>query len=200
MMDFKQIVQERYATKKFDGKKIPQDKVDQLFDLIRMAPTSWNLQPYKVKVITDDATKKELLPLSWNQEQITTCSHLLVFCADSDVMALIDKLEKLMLANGTPKDAVTNLAGMMRGAFKDKSEADRLAWAQRQAYLALENAMLGARALGFDSCPMEGFNPKEFAKVLKLPKNLVPTALCPIGFAADKPRPKVRFAKEDMFF
>jgi nitroreductase / dihydropteridine reductase len=46
---------------------------------------------------------------------------------------------------------------------------------------------------------MEGFSPEEYSKILKLPKNLVPTALCPIGYAADTPRPKIRLSKEEIF-
>ena len=198
-MDFKQIVMGRYATKKFDGRKIPQDKVDELFELILCAPSSWNIQPWKIKVINDEETKKKLAPVSWDQPQITTCSHLFVFCADSDVMSCINRLEKLMAKNMSVQKA-KEMTDMMRGAFKNSTEEYCLAWAQRQTYLALENALLGAKALGFDSCPMEGFSGEEYSKILKLPKNIVPTALCAIGFAADTPQPKVRFDKKDIFF
>ena len=198
-MEFKQIVMARYATKKFDGKKISQEKVDELFELIRHAPSSWNIQPWKIKVITDDATKEKLSPASWNQAQITTCAHLLVFCADSAIMKRIDALEKLMTKE-MPAEKAKEATNYMRSAFKDTTENYRIACAQRQLYLALENAVLGAKALGFDSCPMEGFNAEEYAKILNLPKNIVPTALCTIGFAADTPRAKIRFPKEEIFF
>ena len=79
------------------------------------------------------------------------------------------------------------------------SEEQKLSWSQRQAFLALGNALNGAKSLGFDSCPMEGFDPKEYAKILGLPGNLVPTALCPIGYASDKPNPKLRFPKDEVF-
>src|SRR3989344_3295438 len=108
-MNFKQLVMGRYAAKSFDGRKISQDKIDELFELIRHAPSSWNLQPWKVKVVTEEETKRKLAPASWNQPQVTSCSHLLVFCADSDILALIEKLEKLMLASGVVVDVVKNL-------------------------------------------------------------------------------------------
>ena len=75
----------------------------------------------------------------------------------------------------------------------------RLAWSQRQTYLALGNALNGSKSLGFDSCPMEGFNPSEYSKILNLPSNIVPTALCTIGFANDTPKPKVRNTTEEVF-
>ncbi len=199
-MSFKDIVMGRYATKKFDGKKIEQKKVDELLEIIRYAASSFGLQPWKIKVVADMETKEKLAPASWNQPQITTCSHLLVFCANTDIDSLIDNYEKYMKKSGAPEDAIKGYIGTMRGWAQGLDDAKRLSWSQRQTYLALGNAINGAKASGFDSCPMEGFSPEEYAKILHLPKNIVPTALCPIGFAADTPRPKLRFAKEEIFF
>src|SRR3989338_368176 len=95
-MNFKEIVMARYATKKFDGKKLDQKKVDELFGMIRHAASSFGLQPWKIKVIADKETKEKLAPASWNQPQITTCSHLLVFCANTDIVGNINLLEKKM--------------------------------------------------------------------------------------------------------
>ena len=59
-MEFKELLMARYATKKFDGKIIDDGKIDQLFEMIRYAPSALNLQPWKVKVVTDIETKKKL--------------------------------------------------------------------------------------------------------------------------------------------
>ncbi len=53
--------------------------------MIRFAPSALNLQPWKVKVVTDEDTKKKLSAASMEQAQINSCSHLLVFCADTDL-------------------------------------------------------------------------------------------------------------------
>ena len=199
-MNFKDIVMARYAAKKFDGKKIDQKKVDELFELIRHAASSFGLQPWKIKVITEQAIKEKLAPASWNQSQITTCSHLLVFCANTDVDGLIDNYEAYMKKSGAPEESVKGYITMMRGWAGGLDDAKRISWAQRQVYIALGNAINGAKALGFDSCPMEGFSSEEYAKILHTPKGIIPTVLCPIGFAADSPRPKLRFSKEEIFF
>ena len=198
-MIFEKIVHERYATKLFDGRKIPESKVKNLLELIRYAPSSFNIQPWKVVIITDQKLKEKLSPASLNQAQIKSCSHLLVFCADKNIAGNIDKLEKLMLEAGAKPESIRGYMKMMRDFDKSLSDEQKLAWAQRQAYLALGNALNGAKSLGFDSCPMEGFNPAEYSKMLDLPDNLVPTALCPIGYASDKPNSKLRFPKEDIF-
>ena len=199
LMDFEKIVRERYATKMFDGRKLPQDKINKLLELIRYAPSSFNIQPWVIKVVTDQATKEKLAPASWNQPQITSCSHLLVFCANKDIAGNIDKLEKLMIRQGAKPDQIKDYIEMMKNFEKNLSDEQKLAWAQRQTYLALGNALNGTKSLGFDSCPMEGFNPAEYAKILKLPSDLVPTALCPIGYASDNPKQKIRFPQEEIF-
>ncbi|HLC54131.1 MAG TPA: NAD(P)H-dependent oxidoreductase [Candidatus Nanoarchaeia archaeon] len=193
-MEFKDIVHKRYAVKKFDGKKIPQFKVDELLELIRHAPSSFNIQPWKIKIIEDQTTKEKLLPASWNQPQITSCSHLLIFCADTDIKQNIDKLEALFREKGIP----TNYIPIMHDFEKSMTPAQKLSWAQRQLYLALGNAVNGAKALGFDSCPMEGFSSEEYSKILNIPPHIVPTALCAVGYAADTQYEKLRFSKEDI--
>jgi len=191
-MEFMDIVAGRYATKKFDSQAVDEGKVSQLKEMIRLAPSSFNIQPWKIKIITDHALKEKLKPLSFDQEQITTCSHLLVFCANTDVSNLIDKLEK--------KIGKSQYIDMIRGFVSSMSEEQKLAWTKNQVYLALGNALNGAKALGLDSCPMEGFDSKAYFDLLQLEKTVVPTVLCAVGYAADKPRDKFRFPEEDIFF
>lgn len=191
---------QRYATKKFDGRVVPQVKVNELLELVRFAPSALNLQPWKIKVITDKALKEDLLPASFNQEQVTSCSHLLVFCADSDYDSLIRRLGALMKENRVPDATIKMVTEMASGFVAGMSKEQRAAWSQAQTYLALGNALNGAKSLGFDSCPMGGFDPASYARILALPANLVPVMLCPIGYAADKPNPKIRFPKSEIVF
>ena len=199
-MEFRDIVMKRYATKKFDGKKIPEAKINELIELIRFAPSAINLQPWKIKVITDQKIKEQLFPATFNQEQTTTCSHLLVFCANTDVDGLIKKVDQTLKEGRVPDEMRNMVIGRAKEMNGRMSPEQRLGWAQRQVFLALGNALNGAKALGFDSCPMTGFDPQEYSRILKLPPHLVPTALCPLGYAADKPMPKLRFPKEDILF
>lgn len=198
-MDFKEIVENRYSCKKFNGEKVPKDVFEKLQHLIRMAPSSFNLQPWKIIIVTDQETKEKLFPHSWNQVQITTCSHLLVLCAETDVDKLISRLKNAMIKNKVDKERVESYIAYMTNAMKKKSEEEVLIWAKNQVFLALGNALNGAKSLGLDACPMGGFLPDEYKKVLDLPDDLVPTVLCPIGYRADSPRPKVRLSKEDIF-
>ena len=104
-----------------------------------------------------------------------------------------------MIGNGANKESIKGYIDMMKSFEKNLSEEHKLSWSQRQTFLALGNAINGAKSLGFDSCPMEGFNPKEYSKILNLPKNIVPAALCPIGYASDKQKSKLRFPEKEVF-
>jgi nitroreductase / dihydropteridine reductase len=199
-MEFKEIVNKRYATKKFNSNEIPEDKVNELLELIRMTPSSYGLQPWKIKIIKDKETKEKLLSSSYNQEQITTCSHLLVFCANKDINGNIDKYEKMLIDVGTPEENAKKYTDMMRDFENGLDDPSKKCWTQKQTYLAIGNAVNGAKSLGFDSCPMEGFLPDKYQEFLNIPDNLIPTALVTIGFAADEPKPKLRYSKEEMFF
>ncbi len=200
-MDFGPLVESRYACKKFDGKKLPEKKVQQLLEWVRLAPSSYNLQPWKIKIIEDSETKRSLVPFSGNNEsQLTTCSHLLVFCAETDWKSLLERFEKLLKKSDWPADQIRTTIEKRKRFFESKTAEERLHWAQLQIYIALGNALNGAKALGFASCPIGSFDANSYVRVLQLPPNLVPTIVVPIGFPADSPKPKTRFSKEEILF
>jgi nitroreductase / dihydropteridine reductase len=105
-----------------------------------------------------------------------------------------------LIKSGSTKEKLKGYMNMIHGQVNNMSPEQQISWAQRQIFLPIGNAINGAKSLGFDSCPMEGFIPEEYSKILKLPENLIPTAIVTIGYAADTPRPKFRLAKEDVFF
>ena len=197
-MTFKEIVMQRYATKRFDGRSVPEETIRELLELVRFAPSAINLQPWRIRVVTDPAIKERLQPAAFNQPQVTTCSHLLVFCADPDYEGLIRKLEGLLLKNGVPDEMRETVVGMSRQFAAPMSVEQRLAWSTAQTYLALGNALNGATALGLDSCPMGGFDPAAVSEILAIPAPLVPVMLCPVGYAADQPGPKLRHPLEEL--
>ncbi len=197
-MEFSEIVADRYATKKFNGEKIGEEKIDELLEYIRLSASSFNLQPWKFIVITDQELKERLQKHSWNQPQVSTCSHLIIMCADTNTKKHADRLEKLLLESGTPKERIEGYIGIVRHFLSAMDETATLSWCQKQVYIALGNAMNGAKALGLDSCPMEGFSAKDYSEELNLPKNLVPTLVCPVGYPADEKPEKIRFPKEEL--
>ena len=199
-MEFKELLLSRYATKKFDGKVIDDSKIDQLFEMIRYAPSALNLQPWKVKVVTDVETKKKLSAASMEQPQINTCSHLLIFCADTDLSGKAQKITELMKKVGVPEENLKQFQEVMKIFLSNYDNKTGITEAQYNVFIAAITAIYAAKSLGIDSCPMQGFNAEAYSEILNIPEDIVPTILVPIGYPADNQMPKLRFEKEEIFF
>jgi nitroreductase / dihydropteridine reductase len=199
-MEFKDIVMQRYAAKQFDGRMIDEPTLFTLLDIIRLSPSAFNLQPWKIKIVTASKIKKNLLPHTNNQPQVTTCSHLFVFCANTELEPLVDKAVEGLSRSGLPAESVNQYAAMIKGYIGSMTPEQRMAFSREQIHIALGNAVNGAKSLGLDSCPMGGFDPVAYAEVLFLPEEYIPVVLCAVGFAADKPQPKWRLPREEVYF
>ncbi len=194
----------RYATKLFDAdKKIPADLMDAIEDSMVLTPSSFGLQPWKFLVITDRAVKEKLIEHSWNQPQVTQCSHLVVLTAlkettESDVNAFLDDTHA---KRGGDKEGLAPYKGMMLGFLSNMNAEQKLNWAKSQVYIALGQLMTTAAMLEIDACPMEGITPAKYDEILGLEDSRYTTVLaCPLGYrsADDKyaELAKVRYEKD----
>ena len=192
----------RHATKSFDpNKKVSDEDLEKIKDAIQMAPTSFGLQPFHVKIITAPAIRDQIRPVSWDQAQITDSSHLLVFCARTDAMSRIDGY--MEIASGGNPEARGKLEmyeNLMKGALEPRSPEELKHWADKQTYIAHGFALAACAELKIDSCPIEGFDPAAVDKILGLPENTQSVVLMPIGYRAEEPKHgKVRFPESDLF-
>ena len=203
MSSFISQLEWRHATKGFDSaKKVSEEDLKKILHSIRLAPTSFGLQPFHVEIIKNAELKQSLQPHAWHQKQIVTCSHLLVFVAHNDIEKRID--EYFTLISGGNADARAKLKdyeGMMKSSFANRSAEEKKSWAQKQAYITLGFAMAACAELSIDSCPMEGFVPAEFDKQLNLKSNEFSSVILALGYRdpAVPNMPKVRFSEKDLF-
>jgi nitroreductase len=198
-------LQTRYATKAFDKtKKIPQEQWSFIEEALRLTPSSYGLEPWKFIVITNDDLKAELKPHSFNQPSITDCSHLLVICANTnlnrdDVKRYFD--QSASLGNMSKEDSVLHTDRVF-GTFPYLG--DLTAYTKNQAFIALGNILTVASLVGIDACPVGGFMPNEYDRILNLKSlNLTSTVVVPFGYRNESDEfikyKKVRKAKEDLF-
>ena len=197
----------RYATKVFDAaRKIPADVWQTLERALVLSPSSYGLQPYRFLVINDPAKRAELLPQSWNQKQVVDCSHYVVFTARTQMTeADVDKLiARITDVRKIPAASLNFYRDMMLGDLV-KGPRSQIAheWATRQAYIALGNLMTCAAVLGVDACPMEGFVPAEYDRLLALENSgYASVVCCALGYraAGDKyaSLAKVRYETKDV--
>lgn len=197
----------RYAVKQFDPtKKVSAENIHALEQSLILAPTSYGLQQLKFLVITDEKLRAELRPHAWEQSQVTDASHLIIIAAKTEITeADIDRyVERIIEVRGTPREMLSDLIGMMKG-FRKRAEDEgwMQVWTAKQSYIALGFLMETAAMLGVDACPMEGFVPQEFDRVLGLDnENYTTAVLCPVGYRAETDwlanLPKVRFEENDL--
>jgi nitroreductase len=196
----------RYAVKKFDAaKRISDENWNTLEHSLILAPSSYGLQPYKFIVVTDEVVKKELTPAAYGQTQIADCSHLVVVAykkvlTDADVAHFVDRIVEV---RNLPRESMADYENTMKAsAQKAINEGYIETWNSRQAYIALGFLLETAALLEVDACPMEGFDPAEFNRILGL-EDYSAVALCPLGYR-DRENdwmanlPKVRFLNEEL--
>jgi nitroreductase/dihydropteridine reductase len=175
----------RYAVKRMNGQKVPQQKIDIILEATRLSASSGGLQPYKVIVIENEDVKKQLQPAAYNQPQITEASHLLIFAAYEDVTeAHIDTFINLQAV--TKNITIESLAGfreVLSNHIITRTAEANFNWAARQAYIALGTAIIAAATEKVDATPMEGFNPDAFDEILKLKEQgLKSVAMLVLGY------------------
>jgi nitroreductase len=179
----------RYATKVFDAtRKIPAETWTAIEQALLLSPSSFGLQPYRFLVVTDPKVRETLLPFSWNQRQVVDASHLVVFAARVRVTeAEVDHfIARVSSVRGVPADSLAAYRGMMLGDLVNGPRS-KVAheWAARQAYIALGNLLTCAALLGVDACPIEGFDPPEYERVLGLQAwEFKAVVACALGYRA----------------
>lgn len=192
----------RFATKQFDfNRKVGAEKLDQILEAIRMAPTSMGLQTFHIFVISDQQIKDLIESKSYGQKQVSTSSHLIVFCYRTDmVQSLDDYAELLANENLMEQSKIETVVKSRKESFSNKTIDQIKSWSAKQLYIALGFAMAACAELKVDSCPMEGFNPTEVDKILDLPEGMHSVLMLPIGYRVEDPiRKKIRFNKKDLF-
>ncbi len=177
----------RYAVKRFDvTRKISDADWKTLEAALVLSPSSYGLQPWKFYVVTDEKVKKELQPHAWNQPQIVEASHIIVIAAQKNANAeTIEKyINRVNEVRGTPLKDLEMLKGMMLNSQKMATENGFInEWSARQCFIALGNILTSTAVLGIDACPMEGFLPVEFDRVLGIEKDgYGSVVVCAVGY------------------
>ena len=185
MMSFLEKMNERYAAKAMNGEAVPQEKIDNILEAIRLAPTSSGLQPFEVFVVSNQDIKTQIREIAWNQAQVTDCSHLLVFATwdnytEDRINYMFDLTNEI---RGFKNEGWENYRQMLLDSYPKRDAQLNFEHAARQTYIALMAGIAQATFEGLDSTPMEGFDAAALDKILGLgEKNLKSTVILPIGY------------------
>ncbi len=178
----------RYATKKFDPtRKVSDADLKTLIESVRLAPTSFGLQPFRLLDVTNPALRAELVAASWGQPQVKDASHLFVFATLTSIdETYVDRFIDLSCrTRNVTADTLEGYANMMKGFLQGRSPEQLREWTTKQAYIASGFLMETAALLKIDACPMEGFDSSQYNTILGLGKLGLSAALAvPVGYRA----------------
>lgn len=173
-MDFLNLSKTRYTTKKYDAlRKISDNEIEQLKEILRLSPSSINSQPWKFIFVSNEEIKNQLAQVSYfNDQKIKDASHLVIFCAIDDVQHFENQINKNL-----PEGAVAYYNQFV----KPSSESEIKSWLRNQVYISLGCFLSACASMSIDSTPMEGINLKEYDSILNL-KNYATLFAVAIGF------------------
>ena len=214
-MDLLNISKTRYTTKAYDpSKKIPQQQFDRLIQILRLTPSSINIQPWHFFIIENDQAKQRIAKslvgkYAYNAPKILDSSHSILFCTKADITEnhltnLLNQDDqsgrfKDQTAKQAQQDARTGYVNFYRN---EKGDIQR--WAENQTFIALGQTLLAAGIEGIDATPIGGFNEEIISEELGLvEKGLIPSVLLALGYRSEQDfnakLPKSRLNKDDIF-
>lgn len=185
-MNVTQAIIERRSVKAFDPHhRMSEQEINQLMSLAMLSPTAFNIQNWRFVLVTDPLLRQQIRTASWNQAQVEEASLLIVLTADLNAWA---KQPERYWKNA-PKAASDVLVPMIGQYYQNNDQVQRDE-AMRSCGMAATTLMLAAKEMGYDTCPMDGFDFAAVSKLLNLPADHIPTMFVVVGKALKAAAPR----------
>ena len=184
-MDFIELAAARHSVRIYEpGLAISDADLKQIFDTVVLGPSSFNVQHWKFVVVRDQARKTELRGLAFGQAQVEDAAAVVLVCGRLN--AYEDASRIYADADAAARE---KYVPMIEGAYKDQPALQREE-AVRSGSLAAMSLMYAAKAIGWDSGPMIGFDAAKVGAMLKLDGNTVPVMMIVLGKALGGTQPE----------
>ena len=181
-----EAIQNRRAVKHFDPEyQMSEESIKELLKLALLSPTAFNIQHWRFLLVCDPQLRQEIRAAAWNQAQVTESSLLIILCANLD--AWKDRPERYW-ANA-PKPVQEFMLPAIHNYYEGKPQIMRDE-AMRSCGIAGQTIMLAAKAMGLDSCPMDGFDFEKVGELIHLPANHLISFMIAIGKPMEPARPR----------
>lgn len=192
------IMKERHSVKSYDSThKMPQEVLEALLKATTTAPSSWNLQHWKFLVIQDQAQKEKLQKIAYGQKQTVEASVVVAVLGDLEANRNAEQVYSEAVASGVMTEDIKQvLISQINQAYESKENARDEA--NRNASLAAMQLMLAAKAYGYDTCPMGGFDRQQLVEQFNIPARFTPVMLISVGKAAKPAYPSSRFSLDQV--
>lgn len=185
-METKQAIQDRRSVKHYDPEhRMTDQEIDELLSLAMLSPTAFNVQHWRFVVVKDEALRKQIRAAAWDQAQVTDASLLLILCAD---LKAWEKSPDRYWRNAD-QDVQDFIVAAIDNYYRGKDQVQRDE-AMRSCGIAAQTLMLAAKDMGYDSCPMDGFDFEKVAELINLPDDHVVTMFVVVGKGIQESRPR----------
>ncbi|MBX9675487.1 MAG: nitroreductase family protein [Methylotenera sp.] len=185
-MNVIEAIQTRRSIKHYDtNHKMTQTEIESLLSLAMLSPTAFNIQHWRFVVVTDPVLRQQIRAVSWNQAQVEEASLLIVLTADLQAWA---KQPSRYWVNA-PQPVQDYLVPAI-GHYYENNERAQRDEAMRSCGIAAQTIMLAAKEMGYDTCPMDGFDFDAVSKLLNLPEDHTPAMFITVGKAIKPAMPR----------
>ncbi len=185
-MDTLEAIQKRRSVKVYDPDyQIAEEETRQLLSLAMLSPTAFNIQHWRFVVVKDKVLREKIRAAAWDQAQVTDASLLIVLCAD---LKAWEKQPERYWRNA-PEEVQDFILPAIDQYYRGKDQVQRDE-AMRSCGIAAQTLMLAAKSMGYDSCPMDGFDFDEVAEMINLPDDHVISMFVVIGKALKDANPR----------
>lgn len=183
-MDTLTAIQERRAVKHYDPEhRLSDSEIQTLMEHTILSPTSFNIQNWRIVLVEDPELRAKIRAAAWNQAQVTEASLLILLCADLNAW----QQQPDRYWQTAPEAVRQQLVPMILQFYEGRAELQRDE-AMRSCGIAAQTLMLAAKAMGYDTCPMIGFDPQAVAELIQLPANHVIGMMITLGKALQPAR------------
>ena len=185
-MNTLEAIRARRAVKSYDPSfEIPEEDQKTILESAILAPTAFNIQNWRFVVVKDPEQRKRIKDAAWGQEQVTDASMVVLLTAD---IKSWEKQPERYWKNAS-EEVQKAIVPMIQNYYEGR-EAVQRDEAMRSCGLAGQNIMLAAKSLGYDTCPMDGFDFDAVGKIINLPENHVISFMIVIGKALKEAHPR----------
>jgi nitroreductase len=195
-MNIKEAIVSRRSVKHFDpDHEMTEAEIQELMSHVILSPTAFNIQHWRFIRVVDTAKRQQIKAASWEQAQVTDASLLLVLCADLNAW----EKQPERYWRDAPQDVQNFLLPAIADYYTNHHQAQRDE-CFRSASIAAMSIMLVAKGMGYDSCPMDGFDFDKVAKIIDLPHDHIITMMITVGKKKEDARPRSgQLALEEVF-
>lgn len=185
-METRQAIETRRAVKQYDpNHSMTADEIRDLLSLAILSPTAFNLQNWRFVIVRDRELRRKIRATAWEQAQVTDASLLIVLCAD---LKAWEKQPQRYWRNA-PREVQDYIVPAIDNYYRGKDQVQRDE-AMRSCGIAAQTLMLAARDMGYDSCPMDGFDFDAVGELINLPEDHVIALFVVIGKATQPALPR----------